>query len=294
MEFILEERTLDISMMKFSDMLESNMSDFLYTLAESQEVVTESKKKPITEFAEKLKAKKTAEKRKDKFEEFKKKASEIIQKALVAIAEFFQKVKVQIEIQVNKIKLNKKLSELKDLMAKKRAKAVNKSFSYFDIRKYKDFYTQFINKYTAELIKGLNTDFKTIEEYEKWRSQMVNKLSDFNYKLSDEEQWKLSIAVNSAVELSEKEAENRSKNLKMVEEEGSRAIKELDSFYKHIDVEHSQIDYEEKRWKLFRLKNSFIGFICSKIAQLFKTVVHIITKHTFACVTALIVVLIAL
>ena len=227
------------------------------------------------------------------FEDFKDKVLGVLKKILDALIKFFQEIRKNIDIKVQQFQLNKKLAELKDIMAKKKAKALHTSFNYFDIRKYKAFYTDFINRYTKELIDGLNKDFKSVEEYEKWKVSMLNKLEDFNFKLSDEEQWKLSISINSAIELTEKEAKNREKNLKMVEEEGSGAIKSIEKYYKGLDVERSFVNYSEKRLKIFNLQNSLIGRICSKLMQCIKTVAKFVSKHAFACVTALLVILIA-
>ena len=179
------------------------------------------------------------------------------------------------------------------IMAKKKAKVMGTKFSYMDINKYKAFYTDFINRYTSELIHGMNKDFTSVDEYENWKVGMLNRLEDFNFKLSDEEQWKLSISINSAVELTEKEAQNREKDLKMVEEKGSAAIKNIEKYYKKIDVERSFVNYSKRNLKIFQLQNSTIGIICSKLMQCIKTVARFISKHALLCVTALLVVLIA-
>lgn len=226
-------------------------------------------------------------------EDFKEKASAIFQKILEALKKFFQEIRIKVHTKAQQIQLNKKLEELKSLMAKKRSKAVNKRMDYFDIKKYKEYYTKFINRYTAELIKGMNKDFKTIDEYERWRTDMLNKLADFNYTLSDEEQWKLSVTINSAVKLSDEEARNRDKNLKMVEEEGSSAIKNLERYYKTIDPERSFVNYNGVKLKIFSLQNSFIGQVCTKLMDCVKKVAKFITKHIFASIAILITLLIA-
>ena len=227
------------------------------------------------------------------FADFKEKVLATIKKILDAIMKFFHDLKVAVEVKAQQFKLNKKLEELKDIMAKKKAKALRSQFKLMDIAKYKSFYTDFINRYTAELIKGLNKEFKSVEEYEKWKVDMLNKLEDFNFKLSDEEQWKLSVSINSAVELTEKEAKNREANLTMVQKEGTSAIKSIEKYYKTIDPEHSFVNYSEKNLKIFNLQNSLIGRVCSKLMQCIKTIAKFISNHAFACVTALLVILIA-
>lgn len=273
MDFMIEECALEVSILESADTLCTLADNICLYVSESDK---DDQIKVVSSF-----------------EVFKLKALEIIGKVIEALAKFFKEVKIRVDAHVQQIKLNKKLEELKDIMAKKKAKALHSKYSYFDIKKYKDYYSDFINRYTMELKKGLNKDFKSIEEYERWRVSLENKLADFNFKLSDEEQWKLSVSVNSAVELSEKEAINRQKNLDMVEKEGSKAIKNLESYYKTLTTEKSFVNYNNKKLHIFKLQNSFIGYVCSKLAQCIKTVVRFITKHTFLCVTALIVLLVA-
>ena len=226
-------------------------------------------------------------------EDVAKKAVSLMEKLLEELKKFFDKLYTYVHTKAQQFELNKKLDELKDIMAKKKAKALGTKASLIDIAKYKKFYTDFINRYTKEVIEGLHKDFKDVKEYEKWRADMMNKLNDFNFKLSDEEQWKLSVSINSALELTEKEAANREKNLKMVEEEGNRSIKQLEGYYKKLDNERSFVNYNKGNFKIFSLQNSFIGFVCSKIAQAIKTVANFIAKHPFVCVTFLLTLLIA-
>lgn len=228
------------------------------------------------------------------FKEFMDKATKVFANILEALKKFFKDIRTKVHIKCQQIQLNRKLEELKDLLAKKRSQAVNKKVDYFDVKKYKMYYSDFINRYTSELIKGMNRDFNSVEEYEKWRTDMLNKLADFNYKLSDEEQWKLSVTINSAVKLSTEEAQNREKNLQMIEDSGSAAIKHLERYYKTIDPEHSFVNYNEKKLKIFSLQNSFIGVVCGKISQCIQKVAKFCVKHIFSCIIALIAILIAI
>lgn len=275
MDFLIEEKSFDIATMKFSHDMETASAVFYIKSMESAGLLDNDSYMEAT------------------WENIKKTASEIFQRFYEAVKKFFKEIKIKIDTAIQQQKVNKKLEELKDILAKKKSRILNKKYNYFDIKKYKMFYTDFINRYIAELKSGLNKNFKTVEEYENWKESMLNKLSDFNYKLSDEEQWKLSISINSAVQLTEEEVKNRDRNLKMVEESGTQAVKNLEKYYKKIDTEKSVVNFEKNQVKVFSMHNSFIGLVCSKIAQLMKTVANIITKHTFACITALIVILIA-
>lgn len=275
MDLSFEEAVLNLEVMKAQDILQSESDICCLSMMEAVRIDDEV-------MMEKS------------FKEFMDKASEAFKKVIDALAKFFKDLMSQLEIKCQQIELNKKLEELKDLMAKKRSKAVNKSIDYFDVKKYKEYYTDFINRYTAELIKGMNREFQTVEEYERWRTDMLNKLADFNFKLSDEEQWKLSVTINSAVKLTEEQAHNRARNLKMVEESGSAAIKNLERYYKRIDTENSFVNYDGKKLKIFSLQNSFVGMVSAKISDCVKTVGKFISKHFVACLVGLIALLVAL
>ena len=274
MEFLIEEKTLDLSIKEAMNILESASALLEIDIMESfsnDDIILEAS-----------------------FQEFKRKAIDVFEKAYIAIKKFFKDLMVKIDTQIQKISLNKKLEELKDIMAKKRAKALGQKITYFDVKRYKSFYTEFINRYTAELKKGLNHEFKDVKEYEKWRTDMLNKLNDFNFKLSDEEQWKLSISINSAVKLSETEARNRERNLKMIEESGTSAIRALESKYKKIDTENSFVNYDGKHLNFIKLQNSFIATICSRLVGLVKKVAKFVAKHTVLAIVSIIAILIAL
>lgn len=231
--------------------------------------------------------------------DLKDKVSKAINKLLEMITEFCHKIRVEIQIKSQQISLNKKLKEMKDIFAKKRDRAVNKTTNFFDVYKYEQFYTDFINRYTKELIRGLDKNFTSIAEFEKWQKDMERELSDFNYKLSNEEIWSFSTAISSAVKLSEEQANNREKNIIMIEKHGNSSLKILDSEFKKINPEKFTLDVKEPKLKnkikaISNRKVSFFTFVCSKLAQAIKTVVTMVSKHAFLCVTSLLVVLIAL
>lgn len=264
----------ELEQLKIMNMFESSSSVFIVNLMNSS-----NKAKYFTEAS---------------VDSFKEQMMKIFEKILKMIKDFCKDIKIKISTQIQKIQLNKKLAELKDLLAKKRAKAMKQQFNYFDIRRYKKYYTQFINRYVTELKAGLNKKFKTVEEYEQWKNYMMNKLSDFNFKLSDDEQWRLSVSINSAVKLSTEEAENKEANLKLIEDSGSKSVLSLQKYYKSIDVEKSFVNYNRVSLDIFRLQNSFIGTVCSKLWQAIRTVVRFVFKHTISTVLLLIAALIAL
>ena len=217
---------------------------------------------------------------------------EFLRKVLESIKQFFINIKIEFEAKIDARKLNKQLSEMKDILAKKKSKALGQRFEYFDIQRYKKFYTEFIDRYTLELIKGLNQEFKSIDEYERWQSTMLQRLSDFNYKLSDDEQWKLSVAVNSAIELTEKEIQNREANAALVQKYGSFTIKALEKRCQGIST--SNVNYDEMRLTLLNMKNNLIATVSDKVTKAMRVVAHVIYKYPLETAGALAVLVIAL
>ena len=217
---------------------------------------------------------------------------EFLRKVLESIKQFFINIKIEFEAKIDAKKLNKQLSEMKDILAKKKAKALGQKIKYFDIQKYKKFYTEFIDRYTLELLKGLNQEFKSIEEYERWQSNMLQRLSDFNYKLSDDEQWKLSVAVNSAIELTEKEIQNREANAVLVQKYGSFTIKALEKRFQGIST--SNANYDEMKLTLLNMKNNLIATVSDKVTKAMRFVAHVIYKYPLESAGALAVLVIAL
>lgn len=274
MDFLIQDKSFDLSLMKCCDELENISNKFVIECYQVNDI---DDKNIFIEAS---------------FDEFKQKFSDVIRKIIESIRKFFFDIRIKLSIKIQQLQLNKKLEELKDLLAKKRSKLVNKKYNYFDIKKYKQFYTQFINSYTAELKKGLNKDFKSVEEYEAWQTYMMNKLSEFNYKLTDDEQWRISTAINSAVELTDEEFKNREKNLKMIEEDGTKKIKDIEKCYINMGTKNSVVNYNKNSMIIFRLKNSFIGRICSKLAQAMQTLIKFVTKHIVGCILGLLAIII--
>lgn len=269
MDFIIEEKSFDLSLAKSIAIYENASSILEISIAESDsDIMLEAS-----------------------FEEFKKKASNAIEKIIKTIKEFCKKVKVKIDTQIQKVKLNHKLSEIKNMLAMKKAKALGQKFNLFEIQKYKRYYRDFINKYTSEFKQGLNKKFNSVEEYMKWEKHMLNKLDEFNYKLTDEEQWRLSRSINSAIQLSTEEYENRERNLKMIEDAGCNAIDDISKNYKKIDIDNSHANYEAQDMRIAALKNSSIGKVCSKLSRAVKTVVSFVSKHVILSLLALLAIL---
>lgn len=230
----------------------------------------------------------------EKSESFSKKIKQIFSKVYEKIKELIKKAQVYINAKIQSLKINYKLKELKNLLAAKRAKALKKNIKYFDMKEYRKYYSQFINKYTMELKKGLNRDFKSVDEYEQWRTEMDNKLSEFLFKLNDEDRWRLTIAVNNAVQLSSEEIQNREKNLKMVEEDGSRSIKEIEKMYSMKTQKHSFVNDGIGQMFVYRIQDSFIGQAINKLYGCIKTVVKFCAKHIFLTIAGLLAILVAL
>lgn len=277
MEDLVFEKELDIECMKCENAFKSTSSVFLMNIVEASSTAS-----PYVFYEASIESLKDA-------------ALDILKNITEAIKTFFKEASVFIETKARQFDLNNKLKELKSVMAKTRSDIVNKRYNYFDVKKYKKYYDDFIDTYTAELTKGLNKNFSSVEEYEKWRNDMEAKLNKFNTLLSDEEQWRLEVAIHNAVELTETEAKNRQRNLEIVRAKGSNAIKKLEDYYSKLDSSnpYNKYNLDKTKAKIASSQTSFIGFVCSKLLQCTKTIIKFITKHTFLTVTALLVILIA-
>ena len=221
------------------------------------------------------------------FNDVKNKVVELTKKVMEALKKFLHEVSVKIDTKIQQLKLSKKFDELKTMLAKKRAKAMGSKFTFVDVRRYKSYYKKFMNKYISELKQGLSKDFKSVEEFEKWKDKMTSELTEFNYTLSDTERWTLTSAVNDALSLTEDEIKNKNQNLANIEKETSTVMSEISKMTVKKPNKHDDT-------YIFSEKQSVIGFVVKKIGQCVKTLVSFVTKHTFACITGLIVLLIAL
>lgn len=269
----IEEMTLDVSLLKLEHYYESEI-EFL-----ELSMLDPSIDELFMEFT---------------FEDFKNKIIELGKKAMEALKKFLKEVSLKIDTKIQQMKINKKFDELKKLLAKKRAKVTESKFTFVDIRKYKKYYKKFMNTYIAELKKGLNKDFKSVEEFDKWKNKMTSELCEFNYTLTDQERWTLTSAVNDAVQLSEEELKNKNESLKKIKDDTSRVIDDISNTVINSSATKSVLDAKDKTMRLFSGKQSLVGFVISKICQGIKTLVSFVTKHTFACIAGLIVLLIAL
>ena len=217
-----------------------------------------------------------------------------IQNILDALAEFARKVSVAMASAIQAKKLNEKLSEVKAIMAKNRSKFLDKKINIFDIYKFNKYYTEYINKYTKDIKDMASRKFNSIEEYEKWRDKMQEDLAEFNFKLTDEEQWKLSVSINKAIELSDDEVTNYKKNIALAHQYGEKTITDLKGSFKSEEkMSDSEVNPDTKVASLLRMSNNLVISFCNQIASIVRTVIRTIEKHPFATL-ALVIVAIAM
>ena len=217
-----------------------------------------------------------------------------IQNILDALAEFARKVSVAMASAIQAKKLNEKLSEVKAIMAKNRSKFLDKKINIFDIYKFNKYYTEYINKYTKDIKDMASRKFNSIEEYEKWRDKMQEDLAEFNFKLTDEEQWKLSVSINKAIELSDDEVKNYKKNIALAHQYGEKTITDLKGSFKSEEkMSDSEVNPDTKAASLLRMSNNLVISFCNQIASIVRTVIRTIEKHPFATL-ALVIVAIAM
>lgn len=227
------------------------------------------------------------------FKKLKEATLEVIKKVLDMIAEFCKTFKEEIQIRCEQIKLQNKMAEIKSLLAGKRSVLSRGRVSIIAITRYKIEYRRFINMYTREIIKGVNRTFNTVEEYENWRDGVISKLDDFQITLTDEERWKLSERIEVAVKLTDEEIENRDKTMKMLREEGEEPIKSLREYY-YDNAHKSLAENPTVQGIIARLKSSFVGQICNKLARCIRTAIKFVMNHTFKAIALIIAALIIL
>ena len=213
-----------------------------------------------------------------------------IQNILDALAEFARKVSVAMASAIQAKKLNEKLAEVKAIMAKNRAKFLSKNITIFDLAKFNKYYSEYVNKYTKEVKDMASRKFSSIEEYESWRDKMQENLAEFNFKLTDEEQWKLSVSINKAIEMSEDEVKNYKQNIELAHKYGEKTIADLKGSFKSEEkMSDSEVNPDNKAASLLRMSNNLVISFCNQIASIVRSVIRMIEKHPFATLTLVVV-----
>ena len=205
---------------------------------------------------------------------------DFIDNLIEELLKFFSDLMMDVEARMEANNLNKRLDALKTNMAHNRVKYAGTKLSVFSVGNYKKYYTDYITKYTLELKRGLNKEFKTVAEYEAWEEDMIAKLSDFDYKISNEERWKLTTAVNKGVTLTLSEAQHRRQNLEMVRNNGTKTLKELQEYLTGSSKRSSLIETTRDEFMWFKRKDMTIKKISRKIAMVTEKVGRFISKHT--------------
>lgn len=214
------------------------------------------------------------------FDVVKTKLKNIGRKIIEAIHRFIYNAILKVATKMEEYSINSKLKEIKSGLIEKR---INNSdtITYMDIRKYKKSYTEFIHTYVKEIEAGMHKNFKSKADFKEWESHMISKLDKFNGLLSKEEKWKLSTAINKAVEASEDNTGKIKDSFITINRDSKDIIEKL------TNAISSNKQYEKD--DCGNEKQSLIGYLMRKISQLVRTVVSFIFKHTFLCITAIIV-----
>lgn len=259
MMFEIESKTLDLNLVKY----ESEFNNYLdeYELKMFEAVILDD---VIEEFT---------------FDDVKNKIKKIGQKIMDAISKFVTEALFRLSTKMQEMTLNSKFKEMKETLLENRSKSEGHRFAYFDAKKYRLYYKDFINEYTRELKKGINKIYKTESEFNEWKDSMIAKLDKFNERLSHKERWTLSKSINEAITLTEDESNKMKLTYKNIKKDADDVIEELTN----------AVDSRDPFWVTTKVKESFVVYIMRKMAQLVRTVITFITKHLFLCITALIV-----
>ena len=262
MNFFIEEKTLENEMLKVEIGLITEFAVSLTTIYESESSFTDT----IKRFAEKAKI--------------------MLKKAIQAIKNFISDALVKVRVRFQQLSIQTKLMDIKTILAKKKSQLNHKRVNIVAVARYKKYYADFINTYTKELITGLNKEFNSVEEYKKWQEGVIAKLDAFSFSLTDEEKWKLTTSVSQAVELSEKEMNNREDLMAMLGAESTDAIKTIEGYYRDA-AQIGAFSNPKVGEAVFKLKDSFIGAVVSKIASCVRKAVKFVATHLFQSIAAI-------
>ena len=213
------------------------------------------------------------------FDTIKSKLKEFGRKTIEAIHRFIYNAILKVATKMEEYSINSKLKEIKSGLIEKRINGSD-TITYMDIRKYKKSYTEFIHTYVKEIEAGMHKNFKSKADFKEWESDMMSKLDKFNSILSKEEKWKLSTAINKAVIASEENTGKIKDSFITINRDSKNIIEKLTNAISSDKCEKDDCGTE---------KQSLLRFLMRKISQLVRTVVSFIFKHTFLCITAIIV-----
>lgn len=248
-DFNIEERILDEKLNRVNLYIESQNKD-----DEEEKIKTSTIKEKLERLIEVLK--------------------NVYNKIIDSIKGFIDDILIKMDSRIKQTALQKKLEELKEMLAKNRAYAMNGKVEAIDVEKYIKFYSDFIDKYTEDVVSGLNKDFKSYEEFERWQNTMSDRLSEFDFKLDDADVYRITVSVNSLIDLNEKEIKNREKIIRMIEDklkESSNKIKENMSSSRY-DITKVMDDYKKEYPKLLDMKYAYAGNQLTAVVQVSKKV----------------------
>lgn len=214
------------------------------------------------------------------FETVKAKLKEVGRKTIEAIHRFIYNAILKAATKMEEMSINSKLKAAKEKLLEKRQEKSNYSLTYMDIRKYKAAYSDFIKTYVKEFETGMHKNFKSKDDFKEWQNKMVSKFDEFNLTLSENEKWTLTDSINKVIKDSEENSHKLKDNFITINRDSTEIIQKLSKAISEDKGESD--DYSAD-------KQSLIVFLMRKISQLVRTVVSFIFKHTFLCITAIIV-----
>ena len=124
-------------------------------------------------------------------------------------------IKYKHQINVAKKDINKRLKEFKKTLAANKAYAKGEKVTVFNTSRYVKEYTKYINMAVEETKKVFNKKYTSLEELEKAYTESDGRLREMakKMKFSDDEVWTITINLQEAVVITEKELADFNANI---------------------------------------------------------------------------------
>ena len=185
-------------------------------------------------------------------------------------------LKYKHQINVAKKNINKRLKEFKKTLAANKAYAKGEKVTVFNTSRYVKEYTKYINMAVEETKKVFNKKYTSLEELEKAYTESDRRLVEMakKMKFSDDEVWTITINLQEAVVITEKELADFNANInelvaaqeKLIQEQEKIAEACANDLEKASMIETADVDTENNNVTDKKV-NTFVAITKRKIER---------------------------
>lgn len=163
-------------------------------------------------------------------------------KFIQAVKDFFKKlidscrklvhnVSIKFSTDIQARKVNAKLKDLKERLAKNRAAVADQKVEAFDTGEYLRAYTTYVNFVVSGYKKIYSKEYKNYEDFRKVASKFNEDVEKkfAELKLSDEEAFEIKVSVAQAITMTEKELASMNSIFKSYEKVWTDAVNDMES-----------------------------------------------------------------